>query len=285
MKLLTRLFNPLQRAAAAFFKHDVSLRRGERGVQLVLEQRSAGAQRQRNPSREELVLRKEEQELAVMRRQLGELLDSVPDMRAAMRHLGFVEHALAKKGIRALHKLPLDVLRRALAQLEGTVTNWSPEGLANLRSRMAVALIERERVDCEAEADAYRTSALMGLGPPPGSELPEEEKASGEDDEALAAAYAALGNLAPPAQEGGGLEVASASGGLEMASGNGSLAMTTGSGSLALSTGDGGPESTTGDGWLQMTGELNSPSAKAVLREAARGTGKASTIKLRELQS
>lgn len=240
MKLLLQLFSPMQRAASAFFKHDVALRRSERGVQLVLEERSSSTGRSGKPSRDEVARRKEDQELVLMRRQLADLLASVPDRRKVMRHLAFVEHALAKKGTRALRKLPLDVLQNALAQLEGAVTNWSPEGLANLRSKMAVALIERERMDPDAEADAYRTSAMMELDPIEPA-APAETDAGSDDAQALAAAYAALGNLAPIAADGADR--------------------------------------------LEMTGELDSPSAKAALRDQSRSTEAPAAIRLRELQS
>ena len=106
-----------------------------------------------------------------------------------------VEQALAKKGVRALRKLPLDVLRRALDQLEGLVTNWSPVGLAALRSKMAVTIIERDATDPEAEADAYRTAAVMDADDEDTERGALEEETA--DDEALAAAYAALGDFAP----------------------------------------------------------------------------------------
>ena len=93
-----------------------------------------------------------------MLRQLGALLSEQPETRQRSRHLVFVEHALNKMGQRALYKLPLDVLQPALHQLQGLVTNWSPEGLANLRSKMAVAVMDREHLDPEAEAEVYKTS-------------------------------------------------------------------------------------------------------------------------------
>jgi hypothetical protein len=82
------------------------------------------------------------------------------------------------------------------------VVNWSPTGLAALRSRIAVVIIDRENplssAASEAEAEAYRTATLM------------ESLSGGDfeagvdvstDDDALAAAYAALGDLAPSAVE------------------------------------------------------------------------------------
>ena len=237
MNAIHHLFNPLRDAVAAIFKRDLALRRASDGVRIVLEERSLSSTRKaRPPSRAETAERKESQELALIRKELAALLDDQPEARQTLRHLGFVEQALAKKGLRALHKLPLDVLQRALEQFEGLVVNWSPLGLANLRSKMAVAVIDREHMDPEAEADAYRTAAVLDSAPEPAAPAPEERS----DDEALAAAYAALGDLAPSS----GVEV---------------------------------------------QGELGSPVARAIEREAARPLERASSpreeIKLRELQS
>jgi hypothetical protein len=102
--------------------------------------------------------------------------------------------------LRALQKLPVEVLQRALEQLEGVVVNWSPVGLAALRSRIAVAIIDRDNQlsGAQAEADTYRTAAVMDTLPDTAFEDGVEVSS---DDDALAAAYAALGDLAPAAVE------------------------------------------------------------------------------------
>jgi hypothetical protein len=192
MSAFDRIVAPVQHALAAFFKHDIAVRRADDGVRIVLEDR----ERTRPPkpmTRAEQLAAKEAQDLALMRDQLTALLDEMPEARATLRHLVFVEHALRKKGLRALNKLPLDVMRRALDQFEGLVTNWSPAGLATLRSKMAVAIIDRENLDPEAEADAYRTSGVMDAYPLT-APAPLVDRT---DDEILASAYAALGDLAP----------------------------------------------------------------------------------------
>lgn len=197
MRVLLKLFNPVRQAAVAFFRHDLALRKDPAGLQIVLEARTVAPASSKKPkvdSRTELAARKEKQDLAVILEQLGELLTAVPETRSALRHLVFVEHALQKKGVRALHRLPLDVLQKALEQLEGLVVNWSPVGLASLRSKMAVAVIDREHMDPETEADAYRTAAVMDT-PPIETDQPEVSTLS--EDDALAAAYAALGNMVP----------------------------------------------------------------------------------------
>jgi hypothetical protein len=197
MSAMQHLFDPLKQAVAAFFRHDIALRRADDGVHIVLEERATPPGKGKPPTRAELQARKERHELELMREQLAQLLDEMPETRQTMRHLVFVEHALARKGLKALRKLPLDVLERALEQLEGLVTNWSPAGLASLRSRMAVAIIDREHMDPEAEADAYRTAAVLDSAPLEAS-TPAPERS---DDDALAAAYAALGHTVSGAEE------------------------------------------------------------------------------------
>ena len=199
MTALHKFFSPLRHAAAAFFKHDVALRRGAGGVHIVLQERVDEVDKWARPVKRNRVEEADDklrEELALIRQQLAALLDEQPESRQTLRHLVFVEQALAKKGLRALHKLPLDVLQRSHEQLEGLVTNWSPAGLANLRSKMAVAILDRENKDPNAENDAHRTAAVLDTAP---AEAPAAESRSDED--ALTAAYAALGAAAPSTVE------------------------------------------------------------------------------------
>ncbi|MDE2276636.1 MAG: hypothetical protein KGK09_10095, partial [Burkholderiales bacterium] len=173
MKVLARIVRlvlALRAAVIAFFKHDLALRRAEDGVRLVLEERPRPPPpKPRTPMRVAKVVAKDAQELALTRQQLTALLDEVPGTRLAMRHLVFVEKALQKKGFRALGKLPSELLERALEQLETLVTNWSPVGLASLRSRMAVAVMEREhiapgaQVAAAAETETHVLAAVAAL--------------------------------------------------------------------------------------------------------------------------
>ncbi len=194
---LPSILRAVQHGVSAFFKADLKLQRADSGVRIVLEEKTAEP-KPRPPSRAEKTAQREQQELELMRTQLAQLLGELPTTRDTMKHLVLVEQALAKKGLRALHKVPLDVLRRAHVQLEGLVTNWTPVGLASLRSRMAVAIIDREHLDHDAEADAYRTAAVLDNSPESLPETKEADVADGlSDEDALAAAYAALGASAP----------------------------------------------------------------------------------------
>jgi hypothetical protein len=201
MSSLSSLLSLLTHAVRAFFRHDVALRRGDGKVRLVLEDRlcqPAG----KPPSRAEQAASKDTLELSRAREELARVLNEEPLSRSQLRHLAFVEHALEKKGWRALYKVPLNVLQHALEQLESLVTDWSPEGLACLRSKMAVAVIDREHQDDDPEADAYRTAAVLDNPPVLAAQAIESAMAPDEDeDAALLAAYAALGTAAPAVLE------------------------------------------------------------------------------------
>lgn len=84
-------------------------------------------------------------EALTVRAALKTLLDSHPMTRRVMRHLAFFERALAVQGLEALAELPVEVLSSAVEQLEVLVSNWSNPHLAELRSKMALAVVDRTR--------------------------------------------------------------------------------------------------------------------------------------------
>lgn len=224
----------IPKAVRAFFKADVRLRRGHNGLEVVLDDPAAAAGKAvpasaRGKRRPDEAREREQQELEQIRASLARLLDELPDNRNTLRHLAFIEHALGKKGLRALHKVPYDVLKRALDQFEGLVVNWSDSGLATLRSKMAVTLIEREPESATPPTPATEpvvsTIEAAALAHPVALE--------GDDAaEAEAALMAAYGSVVLP-----GLE---------------------------LSPLDEEPA-------LEIQGELNSPSGKALAKAVRRG--------------
>jgi hypothetical protein len=195
-------FGVLKNGLRAFFGHHIALRRDDDGVRLVLHDRTQPASRP--PTRAELAADQERRELQRTRTQFAELLDIDPMQRSRMRELAFLEQALARRGWTALHRVELTVLDTALQQFESLVTNWSPEGLACLRSKMAVALAERQ-----AGGDGATTKGdLLVLPDPPAvaaQAIATARSASAQalpevvDDEtaALRAAYESMG-IAPP---------------------------------------------------------------------------------------
>ncbi len=193
MRVFAKVFRPFHQAALAFFSHDLTVRRSRDGLKVVLQARTPGVHAALG-ALEQARLAKEKAELQLMLSELDELLEQQPGSRQTLRHIEFVRQSLHKKGLRALHKLPVDVLQRALEQFESLVSNWTPVGLASLRSKMAVAIIDREHINADAEADAYRTTAVIDNLPSIPT-LPDVDTRS--DDEALAAAYAALAGASP----------------------------------------------------------------------------------------
>jgi len=82
---------------------------------------------------------------APLKTALNKLLDSHRMTRQVMRHLAYLEKALATQGFQALSEVPVEVLVASLEQLDSIISNWSNHHLAELRSKMAVAVMERSR--------------------------------------------------------------------------------------------------------------------------------------------
>jgi hypothetical protein len=90
-------------------------------------------------------------EAAPLRAALKELLDSHPLARKVLSQLRYFECALRAQGMTALAGVPVEVLAVALKQLDSIVANWSNRHLADLRSRMAVAVLKRSEDPLHSE--------------------------------------------------------------------------------------------------------------------------------------
>lgn len=153
MGLFNSLLAPLKRAAFLFFRAQVVVR-VDRGMRVALNERPG----ERLATSAELAARRERAELEQVQRELADALGAAPEIRAELRHLAYLEHALQQKGLRALALMPLDVLQKAHEQFEGLVTNWEPRGLATLRSKMSVTVRERQAEGEAAEIPVSLTS-------------------------------------------------------------------------------------------------------------------------------
>lgn len=111
----------------------------------LVDQKKLEAERAREAAAEKVIALREGKEGRgdAMSTQLADLLRRHPEARMVLKHLSLFESALRKKGERAFAEPPVELLQGALRQLEALVTDWSPRGLAELRSRLAVAVIER----------------------------------------------------------------------------------------------------------------------------------------------
>lgn len=247
----SNLLAPIGKALRAFFKFDVKLRREDGALRLVLEDKAPDAEpAARKRRRLDARAQREAREFERMRMSLSALLDEMPENRQVLRHLVFIERALDKKGLRALYKVPYDVLKHALTQLEGVVVNWSDEGLACLRSKMAVAVIDRERDDSEAEPMARSEAAPSVVDT---VLLAHPVTLEGDDAaEAEAALRAAYGAVALPGLDGAAPPPADPR--------------------------DERPSQ------FEVQGELSSPSARALAKAVKAAPKEAVDLKLRELQ-
>jgi hypothetical protein len=89
---------------------------------------------------------------------LYELLGQHPATRRLMRHLALVERALHSHGLEGLDALSLRVVAKALSELENLVRDWSPAGLADLRSRMAVIVKNGQLASPKVASGAVRAA-------------------------------------------------------------------------------------------------------------------------------
>jgi hypothetical protein len=132
-----------------------------KGLQLhihLVDAKKEAATRAEEAAAEKLLALRELQDhrAGLMQSQLRDLLLRHPDSRLVLKHLAVVERMLRKRGDRVFAEAPVDLLRAALRQLEALVKDWSPKGLAELRSRLSVAVIERE-----AQGEDRREAPLL----------------------------------------------------------------------------------------------------------------------------
>ena len=186
------MFAPLKRAVRAIFVDELHIQRDEQGLRIVLHD---GAQSALPPlPAAERALQQaqalERAEVAAMRQELASVFDGMPGSRRALRNLAYVEAQLAEQGLALLDTVALNLLRQALHEIEDAVTNWSPPGLACLRSKIAVAVRERETKAQTNEHDARLSRAEL----PAPEVLESRSEQSGGDPEqrALLAAYGAV---------------------------------------------------------------------------------------------
>ena len=95
-----------------------------------------------------------------MRRDLYELMQQHPDARKVMRHLDLLERTLRTEGYAAVEIMPVRALASALAQLERLVWDWTPAGLAELRSRLSI-LVKTRRAEEKREIAAMPPTDVM----------------------------------------------------------------------------------------------------------------------------
>ena len=143
----------------AFFKRPLSLQNGE--ISLGVARSTLIEQARAN----------ERKHVRRMRADLFFMLEQHPASRDLVRSLALVERTMQRSGFEGVDQLPQKVLARALTELERLVWDWSPVGLAELRSRLAV-LVKNKLVEpvktagagsASPEGRASKISVFTGL--------------------------------------------------------------------------------------------------------------------------
>ena len=143
-------------SVGAFFKRPLSLQNGEISLGVA---RSTLIEQARATERKHV---------RRMRADLFFMLEQHPAARDLVRALALVERTMQRSGFEGVDRLPQKVLARALTELERLVRDWSPVGLAELRSRLAV-LVKNKPVEAEREPQdpiegpASKISVFAGL--------------------------------------------------------------------------------------------------------------------------
>jgi hypothetical protein len=133
----------------AFFKRPLSLRNGEIGLGVA---RSTLIEQARATERKHV---------RRMRADLFFMLEQHPSSRELVRSLALLERTMQRSGFEGVEELPQQVLARALTELERLVWDWSPVGLAELRSRLAV-LVKNKPLDPPKAAAAAVPEEISG---------------------------------------------------------------------------------------------------------------------------
>lgn len=142
------------RSIARLLVLDVKLKREGKNLHIVLAPRPPAV---RKPSPVERAIA----EAAPLRQALKALLDQHPLTRHLMRHLGYLDRALATQGLKALAEVPVEVLATSLQQMDAIVSNWSDRHLADLRSRLAVAVKERSQDGFGNQLSDFATASRL----------------------------------------------------------------------------------------------------------------------------
>ncbi len=95
-------------------------------------------------------------QLKRMRHQLSAVLDLHPSTRSVFPHLNYLDKSLRRHGADCFRDLPVEILHKALKQLDTLVQSSRPGpiGLAELRACLVVSAVDRGTPETEADEHA-----------------------------------------------------------------------------------------------------------------------------------
>lgn len=104
-------------------------------------------------------------QLKRMRHQLSAVLDLHPATRSVFPHLNYLDKALRRQGADCFRDLPVEVLHKALKQLDSLVQSAhpGPVGLAELRACLVVSAVDRGGPDVDGADAAVHSGESSGL--------------------------------------------------------------------------------------------------------------------------
>ncbi|CAH0348827.1 hypothetical protein [Aquabacterium sp. CECT 9606] len=91
-------------------------------------------------------------QLERMQEALTQVLDQHAGARKVLRHLGYLEHVLGRKGARCFLELPVDALKPALLQLRSVMGQQPSQGLTEVHACLVVTVVDRDMPDDSSDS-------------------------------------------------------------------------------------------------------------------------------------
>lgn len=104
-------------------------------------------------------------QLKRMRHQLSAVLDLHPSTRSVFPHLNYLDKALRRQGADCFRDLPVEVLHKALKQMDALVQSAhpGPVGLAELRACLVVSAVDRGTPETEVDTQGEPSGLSSSL--------------------------------------------------------------------------------------------------------------------------
>lgn len=168
---LARWFTPLVSLARGIFVAQVQLKRREGKLHVVLQDsRSTSpnatakaplASDKPSAPAPPPVMGVDAAQLQRMQEALAQVLDRHAGARQVLKHLGYLEHALKRKGARCFLDLPIEVLKPALLQLASVMGPQPSQGLTEVHACLVVTVVDRD-VDEDSDSSGRRSEFNVG---------------------------------------------------------------------------------------------------------------------------
>lgn len=167
----SRWYTPLVNLARGLFVAQVQLERREGKLHVVLQsaQGRAEATQRHKPVRPQSsaanpppLLGVDAAQLERMQEALVHVLDQHAGARKVLRHLGYLEHALRRKGARCFVDLPIDVLKPALLQLRSVMGAQPNQGLTEVHACLVVTVVDRDVAEDNSDSNGRRSEFNVG---------------------------------------------------------------------------------------------------------------------------